>query len=73
MTAKGNIFVVSAASGTGKTSLTGALAAINANVQVAISHTTRKPRDGEINGMHYHFVDTATFVQILVVRFANAS
>ena len=65
MTAKGNIFVVSAASGTGKTSLTGALAAINANVQVAISHTTRKPRDGEINGMHYHFVDTATFEQMI--------
>ena len=65
MTAKGNVFVVSAASGTGKTSLTAALAAVNDNVQVAISHTTRKPREGEINGVHYHFVDTATFEQMI--------
>lgn len=65
MTAKGNVFVVSAASGTGKTSLTAALAAVNDNVQVAVSHTTRKPREGEINGVHYHFVDTATFEQMI--------
>ncbi|MBQ9681821.1 MAG: guanylate kinase [Neisseriaceae bacterium] len=65
MTAKGNVFVVSAASGTGKTSLTAALAAVNDCVQVAVSHTTRKPREGEINGVHYHFVDTATFEQMI--------
>lgn len=65
MTAKGNVFVVSAASGTGKTSLTAALAAVNDCVQVAVSHTTRSPREGEINGVHYHFVDTATFEQMI--------
>lgn len=65
MTAKGNVFVVSAASGTGKTSLTAALAAVNDCVQVAVSHTTRKPRESEINGVHYHFVDTATFEQMI--------
>ena len=65
MADKGTVFIVSAASGTGKTSLTTALAARNDNIQVAVSHTTRKPREGEINGVHYHFVDTATFEQMI--------
>ena len=65
MADKGTVFIVSAASGTGKTSLTTALTARNDNIQVAISHTTRKPRENEINGVHYHFVDTATFEQMI--------
>ncbi|MBQ9183716.1 MAG: guanylate kinase [Neisseriaceae bacterium] len=65
MADKGTVFIVSAASGTGKTSLTTALTARNDNIQVAVSHTTRKPRESEINGVHYHFVDTATFEQMI--------
>ncbi|MBR6027199.1 MAG: guanylate kinase [Neisseriaceae bacterium] len=65
MSTKGNIFVVSAASGTGKTSLLNKLTAENPNVHLAISHTTRTMREGEINGKHYYFVNTDTFEQMI--------
>ena len=65
MTTKGNIFVVSAASGTGKTSLLNKLTAENSNVHLAISHTTRTPRNGEIDGKHYYFVNTDTFEEMI--------
>ena len=65
MTTKGNIFIVSAASGTGKGALLSSFLAQSTRVQVAISHTTRMPREGEINGVHYHFVDKDTFEQMI--------
>ncbi|MDO5687204.1 MAG: guanylate kinase [Neisseria sp.] len=65
MSKQGNIFVISAASGTGKTSLTAELLKINPNVRVAVSHTTRAPRAGEINRQHYYFVDDATFEKMI--------
>jgi guanylate kinase len=61
----GNLFIITAASGAGKTSLVKALLEKEANLTLSISHTTRKPRPGEQNGIDYHFVDEATFLEIL--------
>ena len=61
----GNLFVVSAPSGGGKTSLVRALLAEDAKVALSISFTTRPPRPGEKNGREYHFVDPATFEAML--------
>jgi guanylate kinase len=57
----GDLFVISAPSGAGKTSLVRQLLAEEVSAAVSVSHTTRPPRPGEINGQHYHFVDRATF------------
>ena len=61
----GHLFIVTAASGAGKTSLVKQLLALDSQVQLSISHTTRAPRAGEINGVHYHFVSQTKFSQIL--------
>lgn len=58
----GNLFIITAASGAGKTSLIKALLENEPSIKLSVSHTTRAPRPGEINGEHYHFVDEATFV-----------
>ena len=58
----GLLFVVSAASGTGKTSLVKALLDRVSNLHVSVSHTTRGQRPGELDGVHYHFTDTETFL-----------
>ena len=63
----GNLFIVTAASGAGKTSLVKELLAIDNQVKLSISHTTRQARPGEQNGVHYHFVNEAEFLQILSV------
>ncbi len=57
----GNLFVVSAPSGAGKSSLVKALLARDPHIHVSVSHTTRTPRPGEINGREYHFIDRGTF------------
>ena len=61
----GNLFIVTAASGAGKTSLVKQLLARDSQVQLSISHTTRAPRAGEQDGVHYHFVSQAQFSSIL--------
>lgn len=61
----GNIFIISAASGTGKTTLVSRLLAKNPDIRVSVSHTTRQPREGEQNGVHYHFVERAQFEQLI--------
>ena len=61
----GNLFVVSAPSGGGKTSLVRALLAEDAKVALSISFTTRAPRPGEKNGREYHFVDADVFEAML--------
>ena len=61
---KGNIFVISAASGTGKTTLVSRLVQQHPSVRVSVSHTTRPPRAGEVNGQHYHFVSEEEFVRL---------
>ncbi|MDC0182863.1 guanylate kinase [Nitrosomonadales bacterium] len=58
---KGNLFIITAASGAGKTSLVKALIADNPKINVSVSFTTRKPRDGEIEGEDYFFVDENKF------------
>jgi len=61
----GNLFIITAASGAGKTTLVKALLEKDANLTLSISHTTRKPRLGEQDGIDYHFVDEQAFMKIL--------
>ena len=61
----GNLFIITAASGAGKTSLIKALLAKDEHLKLSISHTTRKPRPSELDGVDYHFVDDATFLSML--------
>ncbi|APV49061.1 guanylate kinase [Betaproteobacteria bacterium GR16-43] len=65
MSGVGNLFVVVAPSGAGKTSLVGKLLAADKNIRLSVSFTTRAPRDGEANGREYHFVDRATFERMI--------
>ncbi|MEE9330908.1 MAG: guanylate kinase [Methylophilaceae bacterium] len=65
MNQPGNLFIITAASGAGKTSLVKALLEKDARVRISVSHTTRQPRPGEEDGVHYHFVDEAAFLRIL--------
>jgi len=62
---RGFLFVITAPSGAGKSSLIRAVLADEAGVRLSISYTTRAPRPGEQNGREYHFVDDATFVAML--------
>ena len=58
----GTLFVVSAPSGAGKTTLVRKLLACDEQVHLSISHTTRQPRAGEQNGHDYHFVTADEFI-----------
>jgi len=60
--AKGKLFVVTAPSGAGKTSLIEALMKDDPSLKISVSYTTRSPRPGEKDGVDYHFVDDATFL-----------
>jgi guanylate kinase len=60
----GNLFIISAPSGAGKTSLVGALLNSNKQIALSISYTTRAARPGETNGKHYHFVSREQFLQM---------
>ena len=62
---QGNIFIVSAPSGAGKTSLVRALLDADPQVKLSVSYTTRAPRPGEVDGQHYHFVDLNAFLVML--------
>ena len=57
----GNLYVVAAPSGAGKSSLVKALMDVDSGVKASISHTTRAPRGQEVDGREYFFVDNATF------------
>ena len=61
----GNLFVVAAPSGAGKSSLVKALLELDARVQLSISHTTRAPRGQEKDGREYHFVSAEEFDQMI--------
>jgi len=61
----GILFIVSAPSGAGKTSLVNALLERKPELQLAVSFTTRSPRPGEENGVHYHFVDEQRFLTMM--------
>ena len=58
---QGTLFIVSAPSGAGKTSLVRELIESLDGIQVSVSHTTRERRNGEVDGVNYHFVDVAAF------------
>ena len=64
-TISGNLFIITAASGAGKTSLVEALLVNDAQIKRSVSHTTRPARLGEQNGVHYHFVKETQFLEIL--------
>jgi guanylate kinase len=61
----GKLFVISAPSGAGKTSLVASLLAARPNLAVSVSHTTRKPRATEVEGRDYYFVTAAQFHQLI--------
>jgi len=63
--AKGTLFVFSAPSGAGKSSLARALIDSEPSLATSVSHTTRAPRPGEENGVHYYFVDPEAFQQMV--------
>ena len=62
---RGNLFVVVAPSGAGKTSLVDALLKRESNIRLSISYTTRAPREGEKDGREYHFVDKPAFERMI--------
>ncbi|MEN2994311.1 MAG: guanylate kinase [Thermodesulfovibrio sp.] len=62
---KGIIFVISAPSGTGKTTLCERLLKILPDLRMSVSHTTRKPRANEKDGVDYFFIDKEKFEQMI--------
>ena len=62
--ASGCLFVVAAPSGGGKSSMVNALIEREPGIRLSVSYTTRPPRPGEREGVHYHFVDVPTFRQL---------
>ena len=61
----GTLYIISAPSGAGKSSLVKALIDIEPQIRVSVSHTTRAMRPGEENGVHYHFVEREEFVKMI--------
>lgn len=62
---QGQIFVIAAPSGTGKTTLCRRILDADPGLELSVSHTTRKPRTGEVDGVAYHFVDPKAFRQLV--------
>jgi guanylate kinase len=62
---RGNLYVVAAPSGAGKTSLVKALMERRPSIHFSVSYTTREPRPGEIDGRDYHFVNQERFQEMV--------
>ncbi len=62
---RGALYTVSAPSGAGKTSLVSALIESTPSIAVSVSHTTRRMRPGEVDGVNYHFVSQEQFISML--------
>lgn len=62
---KGQIFVITAPSGSGKTTLITMVRGNIGGVGYSVSHTTRRPRQEEVDGLHYYFVDRAEFEKMI--------
>lgn len=62
---QGQLYVISAPSGAGKTSLIKALREQMPDLGLSVSHTTRPMRPGEVDGQHYHFVSKSTFESMI--------
>ncbi|WP_434779220.1 guanylate kinase [Neisseria sp. Ec49-e6-T10] len=58
---QGSVFIIAAASGTGKTTLVAQLLKLESEIKLSVSHTTRMPREGEIHGQHYFFTSVPDF------------
>lgn len=65
MNSRGVLFVVSGPSGAGKGTVCKALADKTSDVFLSVSATTRKPREHEIDGVHYHFMDESEFARCI--------
>ena len=65
MSSRGTLFIVSAPSGAGKSSLVNAVLARDPAIRLSISFTSRAPRPGERHAEHYHFVDEAEFERMV--------
>ena len=65
MTANGNLFVIAAPSGTGKTTLVKAVVEMMPQLTVSISHTTRPIRPGEQHGINYYFISKNEFQHLI--------
>lgn len=61
----GTLYIVAAPSGGGKTSLTKALLERESGIELSVSYTSRPPRPGEIDGVHYHFVSRGVFEEMI--------
>ncbi|GAB5497847.1 MAG: guanylate kinase [Pseudohongiellaceae bacterium] len=61
----GKLFIITAPSGAGKTTLVEALVANNPRLRVSVSHTTRPKRSKEVEGVNYHFIEKTTFLNML--------
>ena len=61
----GTLYIVAAPSGAGKSSLVNALLARERDIVLSISHTTRPPRPGDVDGEHYHFVNRGVFERLV--------
>lgn len=66
--ALGTLFIISAPSGAGKTSLVSELLSRLDNIQVSVSHTTREARPGEKDGVNYHFVTRQQFAAMVATQ-----
>jgi guanylate kinase len=60
----GNLFIVCAPSGAGKTTLVDALLKADSGIRLSVSYTTRPPRAGEVDGREYHFVSQEKFQEM---------
>ncbi len=58
----GTLYIISAPSGAGKTSMISKLLESLSDAEMAVSHTTRQAREGEVNGQHYHFITADEFL-----------
>ena len=61
----GTLYIIAAPSGGGKTSLTRALLEREPNILLSVSYTSRLPRPGEADGVHYHFVSRGVFEEMI--------
>lgn len=62
---RGNLFVISGPSGAGKGTLVSRLMEAVPDARLSISATTRKPREGEVDGVHYHFITRDEFMELV--------